>query len=376
MTITFYSNFLNFHQIPFCEAMVREIGNGFTFVATEEIAKERLSMGFQDVSHQVQYTLNSYESEVAWAKAMKLGLESDVAIIGSAPNCFIEERLRQNKLTFRYSERFFKEGRWRIFDPRVLRARYRQDIANRNKNLYMLCASAYTASDCRFIHSYPDKTYKWGYFPPVKKYDNIEEIIRWKHHASILWVGRLIRWKHPEDTIYAAEKLKLSGYKFNLGIIGDGELRPKLENMIQKKGLADYVQILGFMAPGKVREHMEKADIYLFTSDRNEGWGAVLNESMNSACAVVANREIGSVPYLIRDGENGLVYERKKNNLYEKIKALLDDEGRKKAIQMKAYETMTETWNANVATKRLLHLIECLQNGIETGYENGPCSRD
>ena len=34
---------------------------------------------------------------------------------------------------------------------------------------------------------------------------------------------------------------------------------------------------------------MEKADIFLFTSDRREGWGAVANEAMNSACALVVS---------------------------------------------------------------------------------------
>ena len=67
--------------------------------------------------------------------------------------------------------------------------------------------------------------------------------------------------------------------------------------------------MLGAMPPEEVRRHMEKADIYLFTSDFNEGWGAVLNESMNSGCAVVASHAIGSVPFLIKNGENGLIYE-------------------------------------------------------------------
>ena len=49
---------------------------------------------------------------------------------------------------------------------------------------------------------------------------------------------------------------------------------------------------------------MEKSEIFLFTSDKGEGWGAVLNESMNSACAVVASHAIGSVPFLLKDGEN------------------------------------------------------------------------
>jgi glycosyltransferase involved in cell wall biosynthesis len=61
------------------------------------------------------------------------------------------------------------------------------------------------------------------------------------------------------------------------------------------------------MAPEAVRDHMEAADIFLFTSDFNEGWGAVLNESMNSACAVVASHAIGSVPFLLKDGENGFI---------------------------------------------------------------------
>ena len=37
-------------------------------------------------------------------------------------------------------------------------------------------------------------------------------------------------------------------------------------------------------------------------------WGAVANEAMNSGCALIAGHMIGAVPYLIEDGENGLVY--------------------------------------------------------------------
>ena len=36
-----------------------------------------------------------------------------------------------------------------------------------------------------------------------------------------------------------------------------------------------------------------------------EGWGAVVNEAMNSGCAVVADHMIGAAPWLIRQGENG-----------------------------------------------------------------------
>ena len=376
-TLTFFSNFLLHHQTPFCEAMVKLIGDNFRFVATEKIPQDRLSMGYKDLSKSTIYALNSYESEDNYNKALELGINSDVVIIGSAPDEFIKERLKQNKLTFRYSERYFKEGKWRILDPRVFISHFKRDFKYRNKNLYMLCASAYTAPDCRFILSYPNKTYKWGYFPPVKKYDDIDQIIKLKHPVSILWTARFIKLKHPEAPLYVAKRLKEDGYEFEMNLIGGGELEEKIKTEIENENLCDQVKLLGTMSPEKVREYMEQSEIFLFTSDRNEGWGAVLNESMNSACAVVASNAIGSVPYLIKDGENGLVYnDRDWNDLYKKIKYLLDNQGKLKSLGKKAYETLTTTWNADVAADRLLTLIDCIKNVKDSPYIDGPCSKD
>lgn len=375
--IVFYSNFINEHQIPFCKAMYKKTNGNFKFIATQSISEERLSMGFEDQSDKFPFVLKAFESKEKHLEALNLGRESEVVILGDASNEYIEQRLREGKLTFRYSERFFKEGYWRLLDPRVLLARYRNDIRYRHKNLYMLCASAYTAHDCRLIHAYPDKTYKWGYFPEVKRYPDIEKMIELKYPTSILWVGRLIEWKHPEAAIQVAEKLNQNGYKFELNMIGEGEKKSDLQKMIKDKNLENCVHLHGFMPPEQVRKWMECAEIYLFTSDRNEGWGAVLNESMNSACAVVANEQIGSVPYLIEKGVNGYTYnKKKKDDLFSKVKHLLDSNELRHSMQHKAYETMLNMWNADSASERLLHLIECLRKGREVEYHLGPCSRD
>ena len=375
--VTFFSNFLLHHQTPFCEAMVRMIGKNFTFVATEQIPQERLQMGYKDLSHSASYAINSYESEENYQKALKLGKNSDVVIIGSAPDVFIEERLKENKLTFRYCERFFKKGKWRIFDPRVLLAYYKLHVRNRKKNLHMLCASAYTAPDCRFISAYPKKTYKWGYFPPVTRYEEFDKILKQKKKNSILWVARLIKLKHPEAPIEIARRLKAEGYTFHLNIIGVGPLQEKLEALIKKYGLGNEVYLLGSMSPEEVRVYMEQSEIFLFTSDKNEGWGAVLNESMNSGCAVVASDAIGSVPYLVKNGENGLTYESGKiKDLYQKVKWLLDNPDKRKEMGEKAYQTLVETWNAETAAERLLALIEDIQKGEDIRFVSGPCSRD
>ena len=103
---------------------------------------------------------------------------------------------------------------------------------------------------------------------------------------------------------------------------------------------------------------MEQADIYLVTSDRGEGWGAVVNEAMNSGCAVVADHMIGAVPYLISHGENGLIYEDKNSRqLFELTAWLAQDRSRCRKLGEQAYHTITKEWNPENAAACLMELI-------------------
>ena len=131
------------------------------------------------------------------------------------------------------------------------------------------------------------------------------------------------------------------------------------------------------MKPEQVRTYMENSPIYLFTSDFNEGWGAVLNESMNSACAVVASHAIGSAPFLIEDGVNGYIYQNgNEKELFNKVKNLLDDSEKMCEISKNAYSTMQNLWNAQVASKRFMSLCEILKSQKQSSlFDNGPCSK-
>ena len=356
--------------------MVKRLGDGFRFVATEPVPRERLEMGYQNLED-APYAVNAYRDDESYAEAMRLGEESDVVIIGSAPEDFIVKRLAQNKLTFRYSERLFKKFRWH-FHPNAWKVRWQRDTRYRRKNLFMLCASAYTAPDCRSIFAYPRKTYKWGYFPQLEKidYSVLQEIKAKNEVVRIIWVSRFIPLKHPEEVLALAERLKSEGKPFELEMLGVGELREEYEAKVRELGLSDRVSFTGPYAPDEVLEHMRRADIFLFTSDKNEGWGAVMNEAMSSACAVVACREIGSVPYLIKDGENGLIYRKRgQDSLYECVSSLMEDEALRARLQRNGYDTIHGVWNAETAAERLLHLIDCIKSGEEAGYDFGPCSR-
>lgn len=377
MKITFFSNFLNHHQLSFCKEMYGYIGEDFKFVATEPVPEERLNMGYHDMSTQYPFAINTYSSKKAYEEAVKLGNESDVVIIGSAPKLFIESRLKANKLTFYYSERIFKRGRWKVFSPRGFVSLIRNHTVYRNKNLYMLCASAYTSADFSLVGAYRNKAYKWGYFPEVKKYD-LNELMSLKKQnrfPKLLWVGRFLDLKHPDDAVKLGKRLKDNGCKFDLDIIGTGPMESQLKNMIDSSNLQNQVNLLGSMKPEQVREHMEKANIFLFTSDFNEGWGAVLNESMNSGCGVVASHGIGSVPFLLKNKTNGMIYKNGDiNHLYENVKYLLDNEKECYQMGINAYNTLHDSWNAKEAAKRVIKLSKGLLNGNVPVFKDGPCS--
>lgn len=375
MKIVFMSNYLNHHQHPLCQALYKLCDGDFRFVACAPINSERLSLGYEDLNAQ-PFVIRAYEGGEQLSEAIKWCMESNVAIHGSAWKKFARMRIDAGLPLFRYSERIFKEGLQPLRYP-VRFFRFNKNNPKKAK-VYMLCASAYTAADYAKFGLFRGKAYRWGYFPEVKQYENIEKITEWKRDASILWVARLIECKHPELPVILATRLKAEGYRFNIDIIGNGKMEEDIRRMIKDSRVEDCVHMLGSMPPEKVREHMEQSEIFLFTSDRNEGWGAVLNESMNSACAVVASHAIGSVPFLIKDGENGLIYkDGDVDSLYSKVKFLLDNSSERKKIGISAYNTLTEQWNAENAAKRFIDLAEAVISGDNAPdiFADGVCSK-
>lgn len=353
MQITFVSNYLSIHQYPFSEAMYKLLGDKYYFIETEPMKEERSNMNWPKID--APYIYRAYETEAAKQRAKRIILESDAVIFGSAPYELVKRRIRANKLTFRYSERPLKKGLqiWRYPD-RFVRWRWQWP---QNKNVYLLCASAYAAEDFAKFGMFRNRAFKWGYFPQTYHYEDIDALIEKKTKNSLVWVARYLELKHPEAAVEVGKRLKRDGYDFEINMIGNGQLMEATEQAIRAAGLEQQVHILGAMKPEEVRAHMEKAQIHIFTSDRNEGWGAVLNESMNSACVPVANREIGSAPFLIENGKNGYLYS-DIDELYEKVKYLLDHPQERMEMARCAYDTIVKEWNAEVAAERLINAIE------------------
>ena len=376
MKITFFSNYLSPHQIPFSDAMHSLLGEAFTFVSCEPYSMERKNMGW-DADAERPYELRAFESEEGYQKALKLARECDVMIWGSARLEFVMARVQSKKLYIRYSERLFKKGFLSSICSLDILRHIKFNLQTRSPEAYLFSASAFSLFDYKLSLGSFKKVYKWGYFPKAKYYD-IDALMQQKAHKQnviILWAGRMLELKHPEAAIHVAEKLKQQGIEFTINMIGNGAMEGSLRKTITEKQLEDNVHLLGAMPPENVRVYMEQSDIFIFTSDFNEGWGAVLNESMNSGCAVVCSDAIGSSRYMIQDGINGLLFsDGNFDELAEKIRMLLFDAPLRKKLGISAYNSIVNLWSADIAAKRFQQWCTALESGALPTFEEGPMS--
>ncbi len=375
MKVTFFANFLNHIQFHLAQEFISN-GCDFHFVATQKLPEVYQKLGHEDLNEKYDFVVRRYESDEQEEKAKKLAIDSDVVIIGQGNNDMLNLRMQQDKLTFIYSERVLKKGTYRRFIPRTHRKIVERFSRYNGKNLKVLCASAYLPLDLS-LTGFKNDLYKWGYFPQTKSYD-IDQLMNGKDNdvPTIVCAGRLTKIKRIKDIITLAKKLKENRYEFKVQIIGNGECEKELKAQAEKMDVCDKVFFLGSMSPEKVREYMEKANIFVFSSNFYEGWGTVMNEAMNSGCAVVASHAIGSVPYLVEHGETGMVYKMGNiKSMYDCVSKLLDDPELTQKLGRQAYEILIEKWNPKVAVKRLLELSKNLLKGDKYNFDSGVCSK-
>lgn len=371
--VTFVSNYINHHQLSLCEELYRLTNGNFTFLQTEPMTEERIKMGWDAELCKKPFVVQMDDDEDA---AKNLIFNDDVVIFGGTEKQeLIIPRLESGKFTLRYSERIYKTGRWKFISPRGLKQKYYDHTRFKDYPVYLLCAGAYVAGDFKLVNAYRGKTLKFGYFPADYEYEDVNFKRKNNAKPEILWAGRFIDWKHPEMMVSLANGLVNEGIDFHITMVGDGELIDDIKKEASIRNLGDLITFTGAKKPEEVRELMLSSDIFVSTSDRQEGWGAVVNEAMNSGCVTIAPKDIGSAPWLITDGVNGFTYNAcHKEGLLVKVKKAVEDHNLRKEMGGKAYDTIHLVWNAKVAGKRLYDFIMDSERKIPV-YEDGPLSR-
>ena len=123
----------------------------------------------------------------------------------------------------------------------------------------------------------------------------------------ILFASKLMPRKRPMDLMRAFGRLRASGTDAALAFVGSGEEEGALKDYVREKQLPD-VHFFGFQNQSELPKFYSAADVFVFPSE-NEPWGLVLNEVMCAGLPVITSREVGAAADLVREGENGFMFE-------------------------------------------------------------------
>ena len=374
MKIVLVSNYLNPHMKPLCDALyAHKDVTDFHFIATEPFGEERLKMGFCDMQTGVPYVVKAYSSKEEKRNAIEIVRSADVAIVAHAPNEYVDVRMQQNKLTFLSSERFFKLGLWRRWLPSSYKKKWDRFLKYKEQNLYYLTIGAYTSYDLSFVGFPTEKCYQWAYFPevltlPIRETKPDEKL-------KIFWAGRLIQWKHPELALKLAIALKKEAIPFELKIAGDGKLTQRLQRRIKELQLEEDVEMLGNCTPEQVQRRMHESDIFLFSSDYCEGWGAVLSEAMAAGCVPIASTKAGASLILVENRKNGFLF-KNEAELKEIARKINFEKNQLNVMAATAQETVCEEWSPIVAANRFVSIAQhMITDTDEPIFTDGPMKK-
>ncbi len=180
--------------------------------------------------------------------------------------------------------------------------------------------------------------------------------------VKIVTTGRLVEKKGIEYGIKAIAELIKTHPQVEYNIIGDGELRPNLEQLINQLNLNDKVKLLGWKQQEELIETLDKSHILIApcvtAADGNQDAPVnTLKEAMAMGLPVIGTSH-GGIPELIEDGVSGwLVPERDSSAIAEKLRHLIDNP--------ETWATMGQAGRKQVETK---YNMEQLNDQLVTIY--------
>jgi len=146
----------------------------------------------------------------------------------------------------------------------------------------------------------------------------------------IIQVGGLRPVKGHEFLLRAIAQIGADVPRFRLVLIGDGELRHNLENLVKELHIEDRVAFLGNRPDA--RQLLEVADICVLPS-LSEGMSNAILEYMAAGKPVVATR-VGGNPELVTDGLEGILVDKENVvQLKDAIVSLLQDPAKRKNMR-------------------------------------------
>ena len=317
MKFVFYTNSVSPHQLPLARELIRRLGvENYRYVYANEQTAERKQLGWAGVVDGCRsFTVKNDGSD-----KIRDWLQNAEVLLSSIRDFdLFESRVNRGMKTLYCSERWFKPihvggiskanlslpGWVKMFHPRCLTmARRVATLIGECDSFHYLPMGVWADRDMEKIcqvfgvskSRYRAKRMVWGYFvePGV---GSVEKLLP-RGAVRVLWVGRLLSLKRVDTIVksvcaHADLRRKNNTLKrITLDIYGTGPQEMALRKM--SEGHADVIQFHQTVSISEVRRLMREHDVYVLSSNLQEGWGAVVSEALEEGMKVLGTYEAGA----------------------------------------------------------------------------------
>jgi glycosyltransferase involved in cell wall biosynthesis len=204
------------------------------------------------------------------------------------------------------------------------------------------------------------------FYPPRDRKDIRRELKIPESRTILFTVRNLVPRMGLEHLLDAMTMFGEEHRDLLLLIGGEGQLRPRLEELIRSKGLQDSVQLLGFVPEEQLAKYYQASDLVVMPTLQLEGFGLVTVESL--ACGTpVMGTPVGAIPEVLSTVDPVLVTEGTDGGALAKTLRLLlkrfrDRPGERERLSQKGRDVVARRYNWMAHTADLDRLFVSLSN--------------
>lgn len=288
MTFVFWQNMVSIHQSALMTALSSK--HKVTLVVEQIFERERVSSGWSvprmGATSIIESPTEQEIDELLSCKADRIHIFTGMRAYPMVTHAF---RIAVKRRLFigLYMEPYDPTG-WmgvlRKYVYRFLTWRYRNAIS-------FVLATGNTGVQCYRDSGFSEQqVFEWGYFTEDFIITSANNQQRAKF--NLLYVGRFDENKRVLSLIEIISQVYPE--IVNLTVIGDGPLRKQVEKWVEQSTSIFY---MGVQPNEKVKQLMSNADMVILPS-LYDGWGAVVNEALQSGCRVLCSTACGAAVLL------------------------------------------------------------------------------
>ncbi|MBZ5855774.1 glycosyltransferase family 4 protein [Flavihumibacter profundi] len=180
--------------------------------------------------------------------------------------------------------------------------------------------------------------------------------------GTILYLGILYDRKNIMLLLYALKKLVENNMAYRLEVVGgylNEEYKEQVENYIKENKLEQYIHFNGWLTQPEVIEKLNEIDILVITS-KQETLPMAIAEAM-AAGRVVVGTDVGGIPEMIDNNENGFVFtEGSESGLYSILASLYKKDDKVKQIGAAAKIKAQNTYFAARVARETLNFYQTI----------------